>query len=118
MDEPPAIRSGDFLLSVLGLAASRDLFRDTDEVVRRTAEMRQVIEHADEFPYDIDLDFDEHDVVAGYTTWSETYDHGTNPAIVLEESLTAPILAAAPSGRALDVACGTGRQVARLTGLG
>jgi len=118
MDEPPAFRSSDFLLSVLGLAASRDLFRDTDEVMQRTAEMRQVLEHADEFPYDIDLDFDEHDVVAGYTTWSETYDDGTNPALLLEESITDPILAAAPRGRALDVACGTGRQVARLVALG
>ena len=42
MDEPPAFRSSDFLLSVLGLAASRDLFRDTDEVMQRTAEMRHV----------------------------------------------------------------------------
>jgi SAM-dependent methyltransferase len=114
----PDLRSGDFLLSVLGLAASRDLFRDADEVLRRTGEMRQVIDHAAEFPFDIDLDLDEHDVVAGYTTWSETYDTGENPALLLEEPLTDPILAAAPRGRALDVACGTGRQVARLAALG
>jgi len=61
------LRSGDFLLSVLGVAASRDLFRDADQVVRRSAEMRQVIEHPDEFPNDIALDFDEHGVVDGYT---------------------------------------------------
>ena len=46
----PDQRSGDYLLSVLGLAAARDLFRDTDQVVQRSAEMRQVIEYADEFP--------------------------------------------------------------------
>ena len=81
--------------------------------------MRQVIEHADEFPFDIALDFDEHGVVDGYTAWSETYDApGTNPAIILEESLTDPVFAAAPRGRALDVACGSGRQVARLAALG
>jgi SAM-dependent methyltransferase len=119
MDETPALRSGDFLLSVLGLAAARDLFRAPETVVERTAEMRHVIDHTDEFPFDIALDFDEHGVVAGYTTWAETYDGpGINPAIVLEESLTDPILAAAPRGRALDVACGTGRRVARLAALG
>jgi len=105
------LRSGDFLLSVLGLAASRDLFRATDRVTARTAEMRQVLEHTDEFPYDIEIDFDEHDVVSGYTTWADTYDGpGTNPALALEESVTDRILARAPRGRALDVACGTGKS--------
>ena len=113
------LRSGDFLLSVLGVAASRDLFRDADQVVRRSAEMRQVIEHPDEFPNDIALDFDEHGVVDGYTAWSRSYDApGTNPAIILDESLTDAVFAAAPRGRALDVACGSGRQVARLAALG
>jgi SAM-dependent methyltransferase len=119
MDEPATIRSADFLLSVLGVAAARDLFRDSDQVTRRSAEVRHVVEHADEFPHDIALDFDEHGVVEGYTEWSETYDApGTNPAIMLEESLTDPIFATAPRGRALDVACGSGRQAARLTALG
>src|SRR5689334_23877408 len=108
MNDPRVFRSGDFLLSVLGVASARDLFRDTAEVLRRSAEMRQVIEHADEFPNDIVLEFDEHGVVEGYTEWSATYDApGTNPAIILEESLTDPIFAAAPRGRALDVACGS-----------
>jgi ubiquinone/menaquinone biosynthesis C-methylase UbiE len=115
----PDFRSGHLLLSVLGLAAARDLFRDTDEVIRRGEEMRQVVEHADEFPFDIPLDFEEHDVVAGYTAWSETYDRpGTNPAITIDEQLTDPVLARAPRGRALDVACGTGRQLARLVARG
>ena len=119
MDETPALRSGDFLLSVLGVAAARDLFRAPEGVVERTAEMRHVIDHADEFPFDIALDFDEHGVVDGYTAWSETYDApGTNPAIILDESLTDAVFAAAPRGRALDVACGSGRQVARLAALG
>src|SRR4051794_14077057 len=113
------LRSGDFLLAVLGVAGARDLFRDTDQVTRRSAEMRHAIDHADEFPFDIPLDFDEHGIVDGYTAWAETYDTpGTNPAIILEESLTDRIFAAAPRGRALDVACGSGRQVARLAALG
>jgi SAM-dependent methyltransferase len=115
----PPLRSGDFLLSVLGVAAARDLFRDAEQVTRRSGEMRHVIEHADEFPFDFALDFDEHGVVEGYTAWSETYDApGTNPAIILDERLTEPVLAEAPRGRALDVACGTGRQLARLVARG
>ena len=113
-----SFRSADFLLAVLGLASARDLFWDTDQVVRRTAEMAHVVTHADEFPFDIPLDFDEHDVGAGYTTWSETYDRPGNPAITIDEALTEPALAAAPRGRALDVACGTGRQLARLVARG
>ena len=115
----PSPRSGDFLLATLGLAAIRDLFRDPEQMVERTTEMRHAIDHADEFPFDIALAFDEHDVVTGYTEWSATYDApGTNPAIMLEEAVTDPVLAAAPRGDALDVACGTGRQVARLESLG
>jgi SAM-dependent methyltransferase len=118
VERMPDLRSGDFLLAVLGLASARDLFRDVDQVTRRTAEMRQVVEHTGEFPFDIPLDFDEHGVEDGYTTWSETYDRPGNPALTIDERLTEPALAAAPRGRALDVACGTGRQLARLVARG
>src|SRR5689334_7147571 len=74
MDEAAAIRSGDFLLSVLGLAAMRDLIVASDQVPIRAAEIRHVVAHAEEFPFNLALDLDEHDVVTGYTEWSATYD--------------------------------------------
>lgn len=117
--EPRPLRSGDYLLAVLGLAALRDLFHAPANVTSRVEEMHQVVSHADEFPFDFDLRFVEHDVVDGYTEWSTSYDQPeTNPAIMIEEHLTGPMLAAAPSGRALDVACGTGRVLRRLADLG
>jgi ubiquinone/menaquinone biosynthesis C-methylase UbiE len=119
MDETPPIRSGDYLLSILGLAAARDLFKAPEQVPIRVQEMTHVVAHAGEFPFDFTVRFVEHDVVAGYTVWSASYDRPqTNPAIMIEEALTLPQLAAAPPGRALDVACGTGRQVERLQDLG
>lgn len=117
--EPYTLRSRDYLLGVLGLASLRDLFRSPEQVLARTAEMQQVVEHADEFPFDIDVEFAEHDVVDGYRKWSAVYDvPGVNPAILAEEALTDPMLATIPPGRALDVACGTGRVVGRLLALG
>ncbi len=113
------IRSGDYLLSVLGLAAVRDVFHDADAVRRRSAEMRHVIEHADEMPFGFDVSFEEHDVEDGYTLWSQTYDApSTNPAILVEEALVHPALATLPRGTALDVACGSGRVAAHLAALG
>ncbi len=113
--EPFTLKSRDYLLAVLGYAALRDMFRDPVQVSARRREMEEVFAHADQFPFDIDVEFAEHDVVSGYRRWSRMYDApGTNPAILVEESLTDPVLATLAPGRALDVACGTGRVVARL----
>ncbi len=113
--EPRPLRSGDYLLAVLGLAALRDLFHAPANVTSRVEEMHQVVTHADAFPFDFDLRFVEQEVVDGYTDWSTSYDQpDTNPAIMIEEELTSPMLTAAPIGRALDVACGTGRVLRRL----
>ena len=119
MEETRPIRSGDYLLSILGVAALRDLFTAPASVPDRVQEMVHVVEHAEEFPFDFAVRFVEYDVVDGYTAWSASYDQpDSNPAIMVEEELTAAQLAAAPPGRALDVACGTGRQVERLERLG
>ena len=69
----------------------------------------------DEFPFNFDVTFSERAVVPGYTQWSETYDApSTNPALIIEEAIVHPILARLPLGRALDVACGTGRHACHL----
>ncbi len=113
------MKSGDFLLAVVGYAAIRDVFRDPSQFERRMAEIRQVVAHDDEFPYNFDVTFAEHDVLGGYTRWSETYDApATNPALIIEEAIVHPILAGLPRGRAVDVACGTGRHAVHLASLG
>jgi SAM-dependent methyltransferase len=52
--------------------------------------------------------------VAGYAVWAQTYDTEDNPLIKVEEPAVREILARLPVGRALDVACGTGRHTAWL----
>lgn len=54
----------------------------------------------------------------GYAAWSATYDEAANPALHLEGPFTAELLAGLQPGRALDAACGTGRQAAALAELG
>ena len=113
------MRSGEYLLAVLGYAALRDVFRDPEQTQARIDEMRGVIEGADHPLYNMEVTFSEHEVVAGYTEWSKSYDRpGINPAIIIEESIVQPILASLPPGRALDVACGTGRHAIHLAALG
>lgn len=115
------IRSGDYLAAVIGLAIVRDLFHDSEQLARRADELRGIADHRDEFPFDFEVNFVEMDIDAGYTEWSESYDRaGTNPAIMTEEALVLPVLerVAAKGGRALDVACGTGRHVGNLLRLG
>ncbi|HEY3832048.1 MAG TPA: hypothetical protein VGO03_07120, partial [Acidimicrobiia bacterium] len=65
------MKSGDYLLSVVGYAALRDVFREPDQFRRRMAEIRQVVARDDEFPFNFDVTFAERAVVPGYTQWSE-----------------------------------------------
>jgi SAM-dependent methyltransferase len=112
------ITVGDYLAGVVGYAALRDLFRAPHELVTRSTEMRNILEHADDPPFDIPLRIAEHSVVDGYTRWAPHYDGEENPAILAEEQVMVPRFAALDHGDALDAACGTGRHSARLAGLG
>jgi len=58
------------------------------------------------------------DTVAGYRTWSETYDRPGNGLFPVEEPFVHEIVDALPIGTALDAACGTGRHAAYLAGRG
>ncbi|MEO3795535.1 class I SAM-dependent methyltransferase [Nonomuraea sp. B10E15] len=56
--------------------------------------------------------------VEGYAQWADRYDSEENPLIAVEEPQVRRILTTLPAGRALDVACGTGRHAAFLARLG
>ena len=58
------------------------------------------------------------DVVAGYQEWAETYDLPGNPLIQLEEPVVTRLIGQLPTGRALDMAAGSGRYSRRLAALG
>jgi SAM-dependent methyltransferase len=59
------------------------------------------------------------EVSEGYPEWAPSYDQpGRNPIVHLEGPFTAELFSHIQPGRALDAACGTGRQTAVLLGFG
>ena len=54
----------------------------------------------------------------GYRSWAESYDQPGNPLIDVEQPVVRAIIDRLGPGRALDAACGTGRQAEYLAGLG
>lgn len=59
------------------------------------------------------------EVAEGYPEWAPSYDlPGRNPILELEGPFTTELFSLIEPGRALDAACGTGRQSAVLAGLG
>lgn len=57
-------------------------------------------------------------VEEGYRRWSARYDHDPNPLLALEERLSRPGFSAYKGKRVLDLACGTGRWLNWLLGMG
>ena len=72
----------------------------------------------DEFPNNIRIPVVECEVIEGYDAWAAIYDSGPNAATELDTTLVRSLLDSLPRGRALDAACGTGRQTLTLTDLG
>jgi ubiquinone/menaquinone biosynthesis C-methylase UbiE len=54
----------------------------------------------------------------GYQRWAPTYDRTLNPLLCLEERYVTPLLPNMMGKAVLDVACGTGRWLEKLVGLG
>ena len=53
--------------------------------------------------------------IAAHALWAATYDRDPNPLLALEERTVEPLLPVSMNGQvALDVACGTGRWMAKL----
>ncbi|MEX2100267.1 MAG: methyltransferase domain-containing protein [Acidimicrobiia bacterium] len=109
--------AAQYFTAVAGFAAMRHLPTHPSAVRDRLTEISAVIEHADEFPNNLEIPVVEYDLDEGYRAWAPGYD-GPNPAIEADTPVVHEILQRAPRGRALDAACGTGRLAAHLDGLG
>jgi ubiquinone/menaquinone biosynthesis C-methylase UbiE len=57
-------------------------------------------------------------VEAGYERWASSYDFSPNPLLHLEERKLPPLLPALRGKSILDLACGTGRWLAKLSAQG
>src|SRR5262249_49762439 len=110
--------AAQYFLGVAGVAAMRRILTTPAEVWPRLEDARRVIEHLDEFPQDIRIPIVEYDVVEGYEHWAPIYDAGPNAATEVDSQVVRSLLQDVPPGRAIDVACGTGRQSQLLVELG
>ncbi len=114
-----SVTADHYLAGVVGFALLRTWYLDAETNAQRIAELAEVLARVDEFPYSLVLDPVERDLRTGYDEWSAIYD-GPNPMIETEERVAHPILRdlVQPGMKALDAACGTGRQAALLHELG
>ena len=102
-------------LALAGIALSRNwLVGERETIERIEAEIRRLAAA----PAGGWRDVSERTVAEGYAQWAPGYDQPSNPIVQLEETVVPALLAEAPPGLALDAACGTGRQAARLVELG
>ena len=113
---PRYVRLEELLVGVAGLALLRNLYDGTDQAAaERLDDVRRIL--ADDSLRAGELT-SEADARTGYGAWSDSYDEPGNPVIALEEPAVGALLEAAPAGRALDAACGTGRHARRLASVG
>jgi ubiquinone/menaquinone biosynthesis C-methylase UbiE len=110
------VRLRELLIGVEGLALLRRLYDGTDdEAERRIAEVRRIL---DDEAFAAGEPTGEADARSGYMRWSLRYDEPGNPLIAIEQPVVWSLLEAIAPGRALDLACGTGRHARRLVELG
>ncbi|MFG3577741.1 class I SAM-dependent methyltransferase [Micromonospora chersina] len=109
-----------FLLGYEGVALLRAWAGEFDAtfVEHRLAEVRTMLGAWDRGELGRGDEVGEIGTVAGYRSWSSSYDEPGNPLIAVEEPVVRQIVAELPCGVAIDAACGTGRYTALLADAG
>ena len=109
----------ELLLGIEGAALFRHLVDcDQDFADTRVAALRRLLDRFDDPQFAFGVEVPELDVETGYTAWAPIYDTMENGLIAAEEPVVDALIRELPVGRALDVACGTGRHAARLAARG
>ncbi|GIG62298.1 hypothetical protein Lfu02_66700 [Longispora fulva] len=98
-----------YLLGLEGVALLRAFAgeHDRDFTAARIAEIRDLLDRADEFGAGTDIPVmpTEH----GYDNWAVTYDGEPNGAFPIQDEVLLPVLDELEPGVTIDAACGTGR---------
>src|SRR5579862_7069968 len=109
----------ELLLGIEGAALFRHLTDcDQDFADERVEAIRGLLARFDEPQLAFGVEVPELDVETGYTAWAPIYDTMENGLIAAEEPIVDAVIRDLPVGRALDVACGTGRHAVRLAAAG
>jgi len=102
----------EMMMGIEGLALLRNAIDgDEDFLEARVAEMRRLIDPADDLsPPAGSGQVSEIDAARGYAAWAAHYDSLPNFIEAVEAPVVEALLTQIPPGSALDAACGTGRH--------
>lgn len=113
------VRLRELYLGTEGAALFRRLLDCDDEFAHeRVHHLRLLAEQLDDANLAQGIDVPELDINTGYAAWAPTYDTMPNGLIRAEEELVQAATTDLQVGRALDVACGTGRHASWLCAAG
>jgi ubiquinone/menaquinone biosynthesis C-methylase UbiE len=109
-----------YLLGIEGVALLRSWLVNKEEAEKRLEDVINICGSLNQAPQATNIVVDTFTPLEGYSSWSTQYDQEDerNPLMELEAPILQCMLAAIPPGKALDAACGTGRQTRRLLELG
>lgn len=107
-----------YLLGLEGIALMRAFAGDHDRdfTQARIAEIRALLDRADDFGDGVDLE--PIPTAEGYDVWAPSYDGPDNPFFAMDEAVMLPILDTLPAGDGIDAMCGTGRYAGHLVARG
>jgi ubiquinone/menaquinone biosynthesis C-methylase UbiE len=113
------VRLGELYLGTEGAALFRHLLDGDDAFAeQRRHRIRELVAVIDDAHLSQAIEVPELGIGDGYAAWAPTYDTMPNALIRAEEQLVRTAAQDLVPGRALDVACGTGRHTAWLCAAG
>ena len=110
---------GELAISTAGVALRRAMFTGNDQDARAAIELiSRAMAALSDPPWSYGYELVEADASTGYGVIAGTYDRAGGPDIDAEQPAMWELFDGLSAGTALDVACGTGRHLARLAELG
>ena len=113
------VRLGELAISTAGVALRRAMFTGSDHDVEAVIDLiGQAMAGLSSPPWSHGYELAEADAPTGYGMIAGAYDGAGGHDIDAEQPAMWELFDRLPAGRAVDVACGTGRHLARLVQLG